>query len=285
MAARMIVVDDCGRIAWLDAWPDVAAHSMDTDWYGVDPAGHVARLQSGEEGAVPYAAHRQYWEELFEDLVFARILANTPADPQADAQSLQRALRAARDPIETTIITAILGGDDASRTIYADYLEQHGRAVPRAVYDVHKHELREVDPASLPHEWNGILRFAHREYLELYTTDYHYDEWRPLAHSVIPAIAARGIQQWAFHDYWQAGTIAAAYMFERAVEPHHIGLYEYYCSFSGPYGRQTVPAEPLLVDALPDRLREILDRLRMPVRFATTEQLDPESWFDCQTYR
>ncbi|MFO7563141.1 MAG: hypothetical protein R6X02_10900 [Enhygromyxa sp.] len=33
-----------------------AAHSMDTSWFAVDQAGHVAIFDSGEDGAVPFAA-------------------------------------------------------------------------------------------------------------------------------------------------------------------------------------------------------------------------------------
>jgi hypothetical protein len=33
-----------------------AAHSMDTSWFAVDAAGHVAVFDSGEDGAVPLAA-------------------------------------------------------------------------------------------------------------------------------------------------------------------------------------------------------------------------------------
>lgn len=33
-----------------------AAHSMDTSWFAIDEAGHVAVFDSGEDGAVPFAA-------------------------------------------------------------------------------------------------------------------------------------------------------------------------------------------------------------------------------------
>jgi hypothetical protein len=281
----MILADAHGAIAVFDTWPTGAAHSMDTDWYGIDQGGNVARLQSGEEGAVPYAAHRQYWDELYEDLMIARVMARAPADPQAAPATLRRALAAARDPVEIQILGAILGGDETGREIYADFLEQHGRALPRSVYVV-EHELREIEPSALPHEWSGILRFQNREYLELYRSEYHYDEWRPLVDRIgIPAAAAQRIQQWAFDDYWSAGAITAAYMIERPIEPHLVGLYEYGCSFNGPYDRREVPADPLLLDELPEPLREIFAQLRIPVRFATTESFDPVVWFDCQLYR
>ncbi len=64
----MFAVDVHGRIAVLHPRPAFAAHSMDTDWYAVDRQGHVGLWRSGEEGAVPYAAHRQPWDELCVDL-------------------------------------------------------------------------------------------------------------------------------------------------------------------------------------------------------------------------
>ncbi len=35
-----------------------AAHSMDTEWFAVDKCGHVAIFDGGEDGPVPWAAHR-----------------------------------------------------------------------------------------------------------------------------------------------------------------------------------------------------------------------------------
>src|SRR5215475_12558775 len=69
----LIGVDPRGHIAAFEARPDNAAHSMDTDWYAVDRDGHVAQLWSAEEGAVPWQAHRQYWNDLYEELALARI--------------------------------------------------------------------------------------------------------------------------------------------------------------------------------------------------------------------
>src|SRR4029077_6322800 len=129
-----------------------------------------------------------------------RIVASAP-------RVLEQALAAATDPVERTIITAILGGDEASREIYADYLEQHGRTPKRPVFVVER-ELRAIEPHDLPHEWNGILQFATREYLELYRAEDHYDEWRQLEGLDLPAAAiGQRIQKWAFDDYWNAGAI------------------------------------------------------------------------------
>ena len=81
-------VDRHGYIAAFDARPDNAAHSMDTDWYAVDRQGRVARMASGEEGAVPWEAHQQYWDELYAELGFARVEALVSAMPDAPRQVL-----------------------------------------------------------------------------------------------------------------------------------------------------------------------------------------------------
>lgn len=42
-----------------------AAHSMDTSWFGVDDAGEIAYLESGEPGVMPLNAESHHWSELF----------------------------------------------------------------------------------------------------------------------------------------------------------------------------------------------------------------------------
>src|SRR5690242_4718432 len=106
----ILAVDEQGRIAALETRPANAAHSMDTDWYAVDRNGRVALLKSGEEGSVPYEAHRQYWDELYDDLVIARIASRSPHEPFAEHAALVRALAAATDPVETGLLQAILAG-------------------------------------------------------------------------------------------------------------------------------------------------------------------------------
>ena len=52
-----------------------AAHSMDTIWYAVDEAGHVAALLTGENGSLPDGAASG---QLLDDL---GLVALDPADP------------------------------------------------------------------------------------------------------------------------------------------------------------------------------------------------------------
>jgi hypothetical protein len=295
-----LVVDADRRIATFEDRPTCAAHSMDTDWYAVDRDGHVALLESGEEGSVPYVAHRQYWSELFDDLVVARIAASSPAEPFAERAALLRRLASTTEPVEAQLVTAVLAGDEPSRVVYADWLEQQGRsrcdpagggdAWPlrqRCVFSVGR-ELRTIDPDALPAQWDGVVRFANREYLEMFQSEVYHQEWRELdARLGMPdAVAIKDVLRYAFDDYWSAGAIETAYLIEHPVEPQFVGLYEYACRFSGPYARRAVPTEPLLVDQLPEPLRGRLASLALArLSFATSDELDPETFADCQRWR
>jgi hypothetical protein len=233
-----LAVDDHGRIAAFASRPDNAAHSMDTDWYAVDRGGRVARLWSGEEGAVPWDAHQQYWNDLYEDLAVSHVEQLAAQTPPGRRQVLSLA-----------------------RTIHA------------------------IDPASLPYQWNGVLRFASADDLELFRAEYFHAHWRVLD-TLAHAVAVKDIQRDAFDDYWRAGAIDAAYLLDKVLAPRAIGLFEYDCPFSGPYQRQAVPAEPLLVDALPPKLKALLGGLRLTrLDFSVTTQIDPQTIARCRTYR
>jgi hypothetical protein len=286
-------VDEQGRIAAFEDRPRGAAHSMDTDWYAIDRGGRVARLSSGEEGAVPWSAHRQYWEELYNDVIIARIASTAPGEPFAEQAALERVLAASRDPVEIGLVRAILAGDEPSRAIYSDWLEGQGRdrdgwtPRERTVFALGQ-GIRKVDPGSLPGQWDGVLRFASRDYLELFREEYYHQGWRELDArlGMADAVAVQDILQYAFDEYWGAGAIVSAYVFERSLEPHVLGLYEYGCSFNGPYHRRAVPRTPLLLDDLPEPLRGRLGGVRLSrVDFNSTTSFDPEDFTDCQRYR
>lgn len=287
-------VDEHGRIGAFEDRPSGAAHSMDTDWYAVDRSGRVALHRSGEEGSVPWAAHRQYWSELWEDVIVARIASASPGEPFAERTALERVLAAASDPVEVRLVRAILAGDEPSRAVYSDWLEAQGRDrdgwTPRnrSVFLLGREEIRKIEPESLPHEWTGVLRFESREFLELFRAEYYHAVWRDLdARLGMPdAAVIANIQQYAFDVYWHERAIVSAYVFEDPIEPNTIGLYEYECSYSGPYQRRAIPRSPLLVDDLPEPLRSQLGGLRLArIDFDSTGSFDPEMFTTCQRYR
>ncbi|MBP6631846.1 MAG: hypothetical protein KA297_20575 [Kofleriaceae bacterium] len=287
----MIVVDEDGRIAVLEPRPTGAAHSMDTDWYAVDRHGHVARLSSGEEGSVPLTAHRQYWMELYKDLATARLATLLPSPVFAEEAALERALAGSSDANERQLLTAIIAGDPSSRTAYGDWLEQQGRDReswrPEAKVYVVGRELRQVTFHDLPHQWTGVLRFATREYLELFRAE-HGEMARSLeGRLALPdAVEVSDLPQYILADYWAAGAIASAFVLPERLDPHVVGLYTYSCAFSGPYTRVDEPRTPMLVDALPEPIRSVVGRLRLSgLSFANTPSFDPEELVACQRYR
>jgi uncharacterized protein (TIGR02996 family) len=279
-------VDAHGRLAVATS-PIYAAHSMDTAWYAVDGDGEVAYCWSGETGPVPDDAHRSYWSQLLPELFLARVSSSSADDPLSEAHALHRALTSATDPTESGLVRAILDGDVASRLVYADWLEEHGRAADGTLREGRvfrfDRELRAIDPETLPEEWPGILVFTDAEQLEWCREAFfeHDSEWRVLDASLGVAHAATAfIPSYAFETAWAAGSLVTAYWLNSyEVKPSELGLYEYSCSFSGgAYDRNAVPTRPLLVTDLPEVLRSQLALLRIPDTFDKLPELDPERY-------
>lgn len=291
--AMRLAVDAHGHIA-LFATVDVpAAHSMDTDWYAVDRSGRVARFSSGEEGGVPVIACREAWDTLYGELVVARIAAAYRGGPLDEPAILAAARTAASDPVERQLVEQILAGDEPSRLVYSDWLEAHGRNrewSKRGVYDVGEY-LRAIDPATLPVTWTGVIGFTSADDLALFETEHlHYavESWQPVDPRIgMPhAISVVELYNFAFQDYWSAGAIAAAFVVDRVVSPASIGIYEYGCSFNGPYRRRSIPREPLTLDDLPEPLRGRIGVLVMlRVSFNATDEIDPELQYDCMHWQ
>jgi hypothetical protein len=232
----LLGVDERGHIAVFAEQPRGAAHSMDTDWYAVDRNGHVARLSSGEEGAVPWDAHSQYWSDLYEDLAVARVAALAA----------------------TTGARRVLALDPA---------------------------IHAVDIDDLPYEWDGVLHFADRQYLEMFRAEYYHQHWRVID-GLPETVAVKDILNGAFVDYWAAGAIVGAFVTGAEVKPAALGLFEYACGFSGPYQRRAVPPEPIHIDRLPEPLRGKLGQLRLgKLDFNTTTDFDPATFLRCNKYR
>ena len=290
--SAMLAVDVRGEIAMFESRPRSAAHSMDTDWYAVDAAGRVAILESGEEGAVPWEAHRQYWDELIGDVAACWIAREHP-EPFSESAKLQRALTSAADPTERALISAILADDRPSRAVYADWLECRGRdplgwnAAP-TLYALYG-GMHAVTPGDLPARWSGVIRFAADEWRAMYLADQAHLDPRALDPELglSLALSVADIEPWVFDPYWDAGAIAAAYVLDNErMSANDLGLYRYACGFSGPYSRRSVPATPLRIEDLPGALRARLARLTLSrISFDRADRLDPETFAPCQRYR
>lgn len=283
----IIAIDELGMIAAFTARARSAAHSMDTDWFAVDRNGEVALCHSGEEGAVPWDAYRRDWFELTIELVIPRLVAHGGLDAAADRVTIAAAVATARTSRERELLAAIAGGDDASREVYRDWLEQQ-QLVATGAFVVHDGVVREAPPQSLPPSWDGVLRFAHRDYLEMFRDEYFWvgrEGWRPIdPHVMANAVIVAGVAKHEFDDYWESGAIRCGYLIEPAHTPRSLGLYEYQCSFSGPYQRTAAPSSPLVIDRVPQPLRSELARIALKLHFRGTETFDPERYFDCQRY-
>jgi uncharacterized protein (TIGR02996 family) len=282
----VIFVDAHGRLAVATS-PIYAAHSMDTAWYAVDRDGEVGYCWSGETGPVPDDAHRAYWEDLLPELFLARLASTSGDDPLSEAHGLHRVLSSATDPAEVGLVRAILDGDAASRLVYADWLEGHGRAREGTLREGtvfrFERDLRAIDPETLPDEWPGILVFTDAEQLEWCRQAFfeHDTGWRVLdrALGIAHAVSAY-IPNYAFETAWAAGSLVTAYWLNSyEVKPNELGLYEYSCSFSGgAYDRNAMPKRPLLVTDLPEVLRSQLALLRIPDSFDKLPELDPDRY-------
>ena len=72
----------------------------------------------------------------------------------------------------------------------------------------------------------------------------------------------------------------------RAAEMGLFG-YDHLCEnwISGPYGRETIPSQPLHVDQLPPGLRDHLKQATLPnLRFAETVHIQPVEHFECGSW-
>lgn len=265
---------------------------MDTTWYALDRDGRVALFESGEEGSVPWAACRASWDELYDDIVVARITAAERGGPLDEVRVLEATVASSQDPVERQLAAAILAGDGPARDVYADWLEAHGRdgwsPRERAVFEVGK-LIRPIPRQSLPLQWSGLVVFPTADDLAMFRSQHEYaatslrdvDPRLGIAH----ALAVEELQRYAFDDFWDASAIRAAFLITRGLAPRAAGLYEFGCDFRGPYRFRAAPPAPLRIDDLPAPVRARIAAVELPRQsFAAADEIDPERLFDCQRY-
>jgi hypothetical protein len=257
---------------------------MDTDWYAVDDAGRVARFGSAEEGAVPYQALREHWEDLVRQFWLTITLQRLPG-ALAQGQRLSVVDLTTGVSRELTLEQLPDVWDGVLVFRHRGYLEMF--------LDDHHHQDRTIldDVASL---WFGLPQVMDRldaaelvRWDRLLETGASPEEALSGLQFEPTALHARDVLTWGFAEYWKAGVILAAMVMQGGASsrPRENGLYEYACSFSGPYRRVGVPAVPLTVEDLPEALRGRVSVLRLPVQFASTELIDPDRFAECAHYR
>jgi hypothetical protein len=224
-----------------------AAHSMDTTWFAVDKDGRVGYFESGEAGAVPV-------EALQGESAHSMLMRLANALPRSEV--LQ---------------------------------DRQGRWLPKVEG---RHEHRSSTQETITH----VLLFL--KSLDLVADHIAAGRARQLASTSdfavyfweLPAeLAAR------LHDsnvcmgcfwHWLASPDQAAE--QDRVEPETFGFFQYdhLCEnwISGPYGRTTVPANPVHVDQLPPQLRNALKAVQFNVNFAETPHIQPVAEHECASW-
>lgn len=217
-----------------------AAHSMDTSWFAVDAAGHVARFDSGEDGAVPTNAASRDADEhdffRFDAALVARVLAKLA---EADWP------RAPEDPARAKIAQRLLFVVRGAGTAYRD-------EAPASVESKIAPEPLEVVRARAPRVLVTTRPFAPAERRALETHPEVVRVW----------------DERSLHDVLDAADEGAA------------GLFVYGHSFEdetagqGTYARECAPAAPLAIDELPEAEAAELARVKLPIRFGESVSVE-----------
>jgi hypothetical protein len=247
-----------------------AAHSMDTTWFAVDRDGHVAVFESSEGGAVP--------ENALSDQQGA-------IDPFAEIQScaatseLIYALEDLQSPLST---------------------ERHAR--PQKPYRpaktpgfleklIAKFKSAQVESPAPPTGEEPeeliapvLMLFADMQTAKSASTDGNGQRINAL-HNHAVLFKNMPIELYrTLHD--QGACMGCFYMFElddtkgyESPQYSKAGLYHYTCcadQLAAPYGRRTIPEEPLKIEQLPAEVRDELAKLQFTeLSFDETSYVQP----------
>jgi len=254
----------------MDDFP--AAHSMDSAWFAVDAEGHIARFDTGENGAIPNAAAGGggNFEPDFDALLLDALLAGLalrdellePTEPPADAPVAVPPLPEQKQPQRVVILSTAPSFAESEATY-----RQAPRPTTRAEATFREGEfvvVKEADPrvvvslAALPPTRVATLR-AFTDATVLLASDLYY----VLREGDRGESPARGIFEYG-HEH---GVIAV--------------------KGSGTYGRSVAPQRPVTLDDVHPSIRGKLGSQRLPVQFAeapVVELADHMGESDVQTY-
>lgn len=225
-----------------------AAHSMDTEWFAVDQDGRVGYFTSGEAGAVPVEA-----------------------------------LQGSR---ANALLTRLANALPRSEVLH----DRQGRWLP-SVEGRHEHRTR-TTRETITH----VLLFlksldmvaehiaAGRAHQLPSTSDFavYFRE--------LPAVLAAELHEanLCLGCFWHWSPVLEAPDETDRITPETFGFYQYdhLCEnwISGPYGRITVPANPIHVDQLPPSLRQELKAVQFDVNFAETPHIQPVADHECASW-
>lgn len=248
-------------------WP--AAHSMDTTWFAVDEGGFVAVFDTDEGGALPNEASHAggAGEPSFDTwpLDAVRLAKAIGANPsllsewrawkaRVDASPAPVAERKARKVLSVVVIEAALEEEAPTSYRAPDYSASAGTVEerhPEAQWKV----LREAAPRILTHE-------------------------APMSVTTLEELGRRpDVVAVIYEDYLELLEDEPVFHYGHAWEgAHRPGL----------YARQgEAPRSPMHLDDVPEPARAEVARLRLPIRFADTAQLQLADYLsddDCSSW-
>ncbi len=222
-----------------------AAHSMDTEWFAIDQAGHVACFDSGSMGAVA-VGHTQEDGSKLKRRLRAQLPAGTVVFDLSGRQFGRKAANHYRGRWHWPALCFLQSLDLLREEIAA------GRAF----------EVRASSAAAvvLRHPDNGILDRLHDSgaCLGCFNYDIDRDELPPDSED-LPFFPAR-FGLYCYGHLWGDDV-------------------------AGPYGREECPLRPIHVDELPPDLRHLVRSVRFDrLCFAQTPIIQPAEWIACDFY-
>lgn len=255
-----------------------AAHSMDSEWFGVDAHGRVAYFDTGENGPLPHAAQTWRWEYL----------------------ELWTFLEQLELPVEDDLPWLKLPSNDAWLKFW-ERLTPLAEVIAQTLDNTHRglrHRLEHPGP-----EQPSIEPFSgHAPVSELCLV--MRDKASLL--KLIPAcwddcfavelgqdylLLAKLIDTVALVDSFQRGEILAGrslqWQDERALaELFSLFTYEHqHYGIDPSYARTFAPTHPITIERFKPEMRRRLELLRMSNDdFAAQERVNPEDSFDCERW-
>lgn len=232
-----------------------AAHSMDTAWFAVDADGHVALLDSGENGPVAEHAHATDWPQATTELLQARL--------EADLSTLRGSLegiteRVLVDPGRGTGWEPVRSDDDLHALFEAILWFRSGASLAAGEHSAWHHASQRITTTS----GEELVRLEQPDAWEL--------------EMILDGLERDGMLERALlSTHW-------------VLEPHHLGLFEHGDGPGGAYDSYQPlarPRHPVRITDLPEGIRHAAFASRMlESRFGTTP-LAPGRYFRCRRYR
>jgi hypothetical protein len=225
-----------------------ASHSMDTYWFAVDKDGRVGYFVSGEAGAVPVEAMQGESADSMSRLVNSLPYSEKVHDRQGRLQPGKEASEMEH-----------LAGTRGSTYPVLMFLKS---------LDLVAEEIAAGRALQLPSTSDFAVRF------------------QQLSAELAAQLHDGAVCLGCFFHFGPWDEVE--YSGEPRADPSVRGFYQYShtCEnwISGPYGRISIPTNPVHVDQLPPQLRNALKVLRLDLNFAETPHIQPVADHECASW-